>query len=73
MCGSWAGGDREVELSLKRGAFAAAKNAETGAAIPVSGGRVRFRLAKHDLALLEFAELFAVAAHAAEQFLRRLP
>ena len=55
VCGSWAGGDREVELSLKRGAFAAAKNAETGAAIPVSGGRVRFRLAKHDLALLEFA------------------
>ena len=30
-----------------------AKNAETGAAIPVSGGKAHFRLAKHDIALVE--------------------
>ena len=53
VCGSWADGDRDVELSLKRGAIASAKNAETGESISVSGGRVRFRLAKHDLAIVE--------------------
>ena len=53
VCGGWADGDREVELSLKRGGFSLAKNAETGPSIPVSGGKVRLRLAKHDLALVE--------------------
>ena len=53
VCGSWAAGDREVELSLKRGVFVSAKNAETGTAIAVSGGKARFHLAKHDLALVE--------------------
>ena len=53
VCGSWADGDRDVELSMKRGGFSAAKNAETGAALSVSGGKVRFRLAKHDLMLVE--------------------
>ena len=53
VCGSWADGDRDVELSLKCGGISSAKNAETGAALSVSGGRVRFRLAKHDLALVE--------------------
>ena len=56
VCGSWADGDRDVELSMNPGIlhrFVSAKNAETGAAIPVSGGKARFRLAKHDLALVE--------------------
>ena len=53
VCGSWADGDREVELSLKRGGFSSAKNTETGEALAVSGGKVRFRLSKHDLALVE--------------------
>ena len=53
VCSGWADGDRDVVLSLKRGGFSSAKNAETGDAIPVSGGKVRFRLAKHDLALVE--------------------
>jgi hypothetical protein len=33
--------------------LAAAKNAETGADIALSGGKVRLRLAKHDLAIVE--------------------
>ena len=53
VCGSWADGDREIELSLKRGAIVSAKNAETGAPIPFSGGKLGFRLAKHDLAIVE--------------------
>ncbi len=53
VCGSWADGDRDVELSLKRGGFSSAKNAETGETLGVSGGRVRLRLARHDLALVE--------------------
>ena len=53
VCGGWADGDRDVELSLKRGGFSSAKNAETGETLGVSGGRVRLRLARHDLALVE--------------------
>ena len=53
MCGSWSEDAREVALSLKSGAIAAAKNAETGASVPVTGGTVHFPLAKHDLALIE--------------------
>ena len=53
VCGSWSEDAREVALSLKSGAIAAAKNAETGAPVPVTGGTVRFPLAKHDLALIE--------------------
>ena len=56
VCGSWADGDREVELSMNPGILGklgSAKNAETGEAIPASGGKVRFRIAKHDLALVE--------------------
>ena len=53
VCGSWSEDAREVALSLKSGAIAAAKNAETGALVPVTGGTVRFPLAKHDLALIE--------------------
>ena len=53
VCGSWADGDREIELSLKRGAIVSAKNAETCAPIPFSGGKLGFRLAKHDLAIVE--------------------
>lgn len=56
VCGGWADGDREVELSLNPGILgrvSSAKNAETGAAIPVAGGKARFHLAKHDLAIVE--------------------
>ena len=56
VCGSWADGDREVELSMNPGILGklgSAKNAETGEAIPVSGGKARLRIAKHDLALVE--------------------
>jgi hypothetical protein len=42
-----------VEFALKKGVIAAAKNAETGESLPVSGGRVRLPLAKHDLAIVE--------------------
>ncbi|MBR4937661.1 MAG: hypothetical protein IKZ22_02160, partial [Kiritimatiellae bacterium] len=53
LCSSWADGGREVELALKKGAFVAAKNAETGETLPVVGGKVRLSLAKHDLAIIE--------------------
>ena len=53
VCGSWSEDAREVALSLKSGVIAAAKKAETGAPVPVTGGTVRFPLAKHDLALIE--------------------
>ena len=53
VCGSWSEDVREVALSLKSGVIAAAKNAETGASVSVTGGTVRFPLAKHDLALIE--------------------
>jgi hypothetical protein len=42
-----------VELALKKGAFVAAKNAETGETLPVVNGKVRLPLAKHDLAIIE--------------------
>ncbi len=53
VCGSWADGDRDVELTLKFGKFADVKNAETGETIPVSAGRIRFTIRKHDLNLVE--------------------
>ena len=53
VCGSWSEDAREVALSLKSGAIAAAKNAETGVPVSVTDGTVRFPLAKHDLALIE--------------------
>ena len=53
VCGSWADGDREVELTLKQGAFAGAKDAETGKTACVASGKVRFPLRKHDLAIVE--------------------
>lgn len=52
VCGGWADGDREVDLSAKTGEFVCAKNAETDEPIQVLDGRVRFHLAKHDLALV---------------------
>ena len=55
LCSSWTDGGREMELALKKGAFVAAKNAETGETLPVVSGKVRLPLAKHDLAIIELS------------------
>lgn len=50
---SWADHDVSARLSLKRGKIAAAKDLETGAALPSENGGIVLRLKTHDFALVE--------------------
>lgn len=53
LCGSWADGDRNVVLSLKSGAIAAAKDAETDAPLKVKDGKAAITIPRHGFAIVE--------------------